>query len=700
VVDRQVVVHVRGDAHDGRYEFRHALLKEVVYQQLFPGERRRLHAAYARVLEARQSVPGSDDQATTPGELAYHWDAAGDYLRALPAAVAAGDAADRVYAFSDALRHYERALAIWDVAPDAAGLVGCDRASILERAADAAVSSGAYDRSVELGTAALKALPVDADVARVAWLHERLRWYLFESGDRVGAEAELREAERLVPPEPPTGARAVIVAHQAAIEMFAGHYVRSRTLALEALAIASACDVPAQMAISTAILGWDLAMLGDVDAGIGLFREALAEAEAAGRAEGVALGYSSLASLLDMVGRPHDALAVAEQGMEHAHRMGFALTYGGLLLAIRASALLSLGRWDEAAQALVEGLDRQPAGRSAVALNLQQARLEVGRGAGDEARDHISLARALDERLGGSGYRIGILAADVELACWEGRIDDCRRATATALLDPPDGPPEAALGWLIAVAARAEMDALERARARRDAAGMGETAERAWELASGFDRLRDRPSVVERIDRRIEERAEAAAALVAAELTRANDVPDPEAWARAAGRFDALDDPYPAAYARYQQAAAVMASQRERASAQEPLRAAHRTACQLRAEPLRRDVELLARQARLTLDPVEVHDAYPSARPNGRSSPFDGLGLTDRELEVLRLVAGGWTNQQIADSLFISRKTASVHVSNIMGKLGVGSRTEAAAVAHRLGGLGADLPPPPDVEPH
>jgi DNA-binding CsgD family transcriptional regulator len=202
------------------------------------------------------------------------------------------------------------------------------------------------------------------------------------------------------------------------------------------------------------------------------------------------------------------------------------------------------------------------------------------------------------------------------------------------------------------------------------------------------------------MDRRLEERAEAAAALVAAELTRANDVSDPEAWARAAGRFDALDDPYPAAYARYQQGAAVMASRLGRASAQPPLQAAYRTACQLRAGPLRRDVELLARQARLTLDPVESGDADPSAGPGGGSSPFGGFGLTDRELEVLRLVAGGWTNQQIADSLFISRKTASVHVSNIMGKLGVGSRTEAAAVAHRLGGPGADLPPPPDVEPH
>jgi DNA-binding CsgD family transcriptional regulator len=60
------------------------------------------------------------------------------------------------------------------------------------------------------------------------------------------------------------------------------------------------------------------------------------------------------------------------------------------------------------------------------------------------------------------------------------------------------------------------------------------------------------------------------------------------------------------------------------------------------------------------------------------------LGLTAREFEVLRLVADGRSNPEIAARLFISAKTASVHVSNILAKLGVASRGEAAAAAHRL----------------
>ena len=88
-------------------------------------------------------------------------------------------------------------------------------------------------------------------------------------------------------------------------------------------------------------------------------------------------------------------------------------------------------------------------------------------------------------------------------------------------------------------------------------------------------------------------------------------------------------------------------------------------------------------------------DGRVSRTVDGR---LDSFGLTEREAEVLRLVAGGWTNRQIGEALFISTKTASVHVSNILGKLGVDSRVEAAAIAFRLG-LAADAPPPPDVLP-
>jgi DNA-binding NarL/FixJ family response regulator len=93
------------------------------------------------------------------------------------------------------------------------------------------------------------------------------------------------------------------------------------------------------------------------------------------------------------------------------------------------------------------------------------------------------------------------------------------------------------------------------------------------------------------------------------------------------------------------------------------------------------EIDGLARRARIEL-------ALPEAAPDGPAlvptAPPDELGLTPREREVLALVADGRTNRQIAEALFISNKTASVHVSNILAKLGVANRGEAAAVAHRL----------------
>ena len=96
--------------------------------------------------------------------------------------------------------------------------------------------------------------------------------------------------------------------------------------------------------------------------------------------------------------------------------------------------------------------------------------------------------------------------------------------------------------------------------------------------------------------------------------------------------------------------------------------------------PLRREVELLAQRGRLHL-----HESVDTAATPAASSPAASLGLTKREAEVLALVAEGRTNRQIGQALFITPKTASVHVSRILAKLGVAGRGEAAAIAHRLG---------------
>jgi DNA-binding NarL/FixJ family response regulator len=156
---------------------------------------------------------------------------------------------------------------------------------------------------------------------------------------------------------------------------------------------------------------------------------------------------------------------------------------------------------------------------------------------------------------------------------------------------------------------------------------------------------------------------------VLADAARAEGILDRPAWSAAAAAWEALGYPYPLAYALLRSAeAAVADGDREEASTLLS-RAADLTG-RLGAKPLRAEIDLVARRSRLTVAGAETgHPAF---------------GLTAREQEVLRLVAEGRSNRDIAEELFISAKTASVHVSNILAKLSVTSRGEAAATAHRL----------------
>jgi DNA-binding CsgD family transcriptional regulator len=167
-----------------------------------------------------------------------------------------------------------------------------------------------------------------------------------------------------------------------------------------------------------------------------------------------------------------------------------------------------------------------------------------------------------------------------------------------------------------------------------------------------------------------------------AEWSRVAGSSDPERWATAAHAWEELGHAYPAAYARWRQAEALLARGPSRDGAAAALTQAWTVAGGLEAGRLATEIESLARRARVVLarpGDGEPHDPVPPVAPG------DELGLTPREREVLALVADGRTNRQIAEALFISQKTASVHVSNILAKLGVANRAEAGAVAHRLG---------------
>ncbi|MGI8777186.1 MAG: helix-turn-helix transcriptional regulator [Acidimicrobiales bacterium] len=675
-VDHQVLV---GD-HDA-YVFRHALLREVVYGELLPGERSRFHAAYGRAIAADRGL----STGSAEGELAYHWYEAGEPARALPAAVAAAVAAERLYGFAEAQRHYEVALELWDRAPDPAATVDVDRLGLFERAAEAANLAGDHTRAVALARAAIDDAgperPPERGTGpgsvRHALLRERLGCYLWAAGECDAALAAYDEAARMVPLEQATAERARVVAAQAQALMLAGRYRESRSRAEEALDVARRAGARAEEGHVLSTLGVDLAFLGHAAAGVSLLEDARAIAEEVGTPEDVARAWLNLAELLSgPLNRLHTAAAVAEEGVDRVRRLGLERSYGVSLQAIAVNTLFRLGRWDEADHFLADAMACRPGGAAAIDLHLARAKLAVGRGQIEAASADLAMVEELGTHATDARYQAPLLTLRAGLALWEGDVDKARRAVATglAVADRTDDT------WFVAPLVwhglRAEADGAEVARARRSTVDVDAAHATGTDLLARVQALSEQAR-----DAAPPVRAAVAAymALCRAEWSRVEGVSAPEAWTAAAVCLDGLGQPYPAAYARMREAEALLSRRARSPRAADALRAAYRMASDLGAAPFQRLIEELAARARISLDPTEAEKAVPLALD------ADALGdLTRREREVLTLVAEGRSNREVAEVLFISEKTASVHVSHILAKLGVQSRVQASAVVHRL----------------
>jgi DNA-binding CsgD family transcriptional regulator/tetratricopeptide (TPR) repeat protein len=666
-------------------EFRHELLQEVVLAELFPGERMALHAELAGALEARLTA---GDRTVAAVDLARHWEQAGQSERALPYAVQAGAAAERVYAFAEALPLWERAAAWVEDLPGEPEIAGRDHADLLIHAGDCALLIGEPKRAVNLLQRALVHLYPSEDPERVRVLENRLRWHLWWSGQHAAAVAAVETAVAAIPAEPPSVDRTRVLAQLAAVRMLAGNFVESAAAAHEALDVGRRIDAYAEMALAHGVLGWDMAMLGDIDAGIEEYRKGQEIAESVGSVEGAALAATNMAALLDRVGRSEASLEAALAGYAMTERLGVARTYGAILLGHAAKAQLALGRWDEADRLTASGLRRGAVDAGATWLMINRARVLTGRGQFDEAGRLLARARAIDERLGGTDYRTALLAAAAELATWTGHLDEVLDLAATGLgAFAVSGTPDPSLAWLAALLLRAIADASATpgsGRGRPDEALAARLRLVQGKVEAAIDSVVGQPGFV------TGERVEALFAQTIAERGRVRGTSSPEAWRDVAGAWVRLQRPYHVAYARLREAEAIVAARGPRDDAAAALVEAAEIALGLGARPLFDLIARFASQARIVLpvsDAAGVTGAPGAAGTSARAGTEDRgpNELTTREAEVLRLVAEGWTNQQIADALFITRKTASVHVSNIMGKLGASNRAEAGAIAHRLG---------------
>lgn len=682
---------VRDSAHDG-YRFRHALLREFVERELFSGERAWLHREVARELQRRVDA---GDLEIAAGEIAHHLEAAGDRSGAIVASLHAARQAEHVFAYTEAHRLYERVLDLWSEVPVAETVAEATRTDVAERAAETAMLAGNGPRAVELQRALLADVDAVADPLRAGLLHERLRWFLWESDDRGAAADAVHEALRLIPATPPSAARARVLGHVAALELYAHDYESSRAHASEAVEMARAVGARSEEALALGVRGWDRAVLGDLAGGLTDFEMGQRIAAELGSPEGQALAAVSLASLLDRAGRSTESLAAANVGLATVRRLGVARTYGGLLFGYVVKALVSLGRWDEASAAAAEGIDQAIGDRPVLWLLINRARLLVGRGDAAGAAADLERARGIEERLAGTEFRANLLAAEAEAAIWEGRIEDVRAIVdAVSATADPTTLPDPSEAWIAAMGLRAEADAAAQARARRDTDAQMLARDRAASITALIDAWRMGPATDVALTT---PRGQALSILCREEGRRVEQADDPPGWAEVAEAWAVAGRPFHEAYARFREAEAILTRRGERRAAATALQRAGVTARALDAGPLRRAIEALARHARIDLEgpPPEVTTGVTTADDEADPARLnDGYGFTQREHEVLSLVAGGWSNQQIGDALFISRKTASVHVSNILAKLGVHTRVEAAAIAHRIG-VGADAPEPP-----
>jgi len=530
---------------------------------------------------------------------------------------------------------------------------------LLARAAEAAANAGAADRAVALVRGALAEVDARQDPLLAGQLTERLAFHLRIAG-RPGAFEAYQEAVQLVPPGP-TVARARVLAGLGQALMLRARFAEARAACEEAIEVARAAGAPTVETHALASLGSATARLGDTDGGLAHLWEARRLAAEVGAASDEVRACINLTDLLDDLGRQEESVAVATEGLEIARAAGLERTFGAFLAGNAAASLYHLGRWEEAARltdAHLELGDEEDL--NTVTLGGARAVLDAGRGDFEAALGHLPRAH---RRLSGDvfiavQYPPVLAAVEAGLAALQGPLVDLRAC------------------MLLALGLRVEADRAELAAARQD-----------------HDTLADARLVAEGLVAWA--RGTLAGSGVAwrgalldtceAEWTRVLGEVDPQRWLEAVAGWDEAGYPYPAAMARWRAAEALLVKRGDRGLAGDLLRQGHAAATAIGAEPLRRELERLARLGRVELsaDAATAPPADPTSEP--AAPPGADLGLTARELEVLALVAQGRSNRQVAETLFISAKTASVHVSNILAKLGVASRVEAAAVAHRLG---------------
>jgi DNA-binding CsgD family transcriptional regulator/tetratricopeptide (TPR) repeat protein len=689
---------------------RHELVGRAVEADLLPSARIRHHAALARAV------------ADQPFMAMHHHQVALDPAAAGRAGIAAADLAAAVDSPADELAALELAISALGTAEAGRRSRAVRAGASTDLAIRAAEAAFAADRPVRAAAyleATIGAADGRQDRTRLGLIYDRLGQFRRVAGDAEGAVAARRRAVELVPTAPSV-ARAAVVAGLAQLRMLEGTFSVAEKLARDAIRIARACEPTAAIweLHATTTLGVSLGWRADPEAAVAMLTDARRMAEKLGDLDELFRVYANLTTVLDLAGRHEDAVAVAFDGIAAARSAGLEAVYGNFLRGNAADSLFLLGRWEEARSLSMTALEWLPAGVAFLNTLVSLATVEIELSAGEAAGRLLGQTLLELEAVRDAQLAVPLLLASTSFALWRGDLADARRAAerAWALVRETED-------WILAArtaatAVEVEAASAVEARERRDLASLAGARERASDVVKTGESVVRRHGVDPSLgSRRL---ADAWLATARAYRRRVDGRDDPATWRTVGDAWAALGIPYETARARWREADARLGSgagRAGRADARTPLLEAAGLALGLVAMPLLRELRELAGRALIPLppefeakEPVGPEDlpreragsavgagagatngTEPSALVLGVAgipeapTKRDTFGLSGREREVLMQISRGRTNREIGERLFISQKTVGVHVGNILSKLGVSGRVEAAAVAIRLG---------------
>ncbi|WP_419819394.1 helix-turn-helix transcriptional regulator [Glaciibacter flavus] len=618
------VLAIDGDA----YAFRHALVREAVLFEVLPGERPRYHSGYARAYESRAG------ERRVAAEISFHWLSAHDDARAFPATIAAMREARQTYAYATAAQMGERALELWPRVDDSRELAGMDRFELVGRTASYLRNAGEEERALQVARHGLEECPTDNP--HYARLLRDAALYRAALG-RPGAIEELTEALRLVDPADATLAMTITTALAGRL-MIDGRVDDALQAADRAHAMAVGAKRTAYASVSANIAAVSHAHRGELDAA----RAGLKQARQLAENEPNALlrYWVNASDLAYLLGEFAEAIGLAEEGMERARGYGVERNSGVVLASNAIDPLQAVGEWERADALIRRGLELDPPRVFQVYLLRARAWGMLWRGDVAAAAEAMRSLRPMaapyvdievQTRLG-----IARVAAEVAIAS-EDWASAARELSPLFADDPAPAPGHALpLLWDAARVISAAPAAMPQPASRIRAQLASFTAWPTHDLWKAF------------IDAELTDDSETAVV----------------AWSLA---VEAARSPRAAVYLRpyalLQRARALIAGG-ARAEARTALDEAISAAESAGVGWIVGEAEKTAVRAGLT---------------SGRVEPGSQVDdLTARERQVLELIAEGLSNRQIGERLFISGKTASVHVSAILRKLGASSRTEAA----------------------